>query len=337
MNDQNEHTNEEADERKASDQIRKRKIIIIILSVLIGILVLGILGYVVFRQMQPSDSIQGTKEKIETTTSKEELKKLYDELIRSSVAAGASEAEILALLEQAATETGDQSYLAQKDSYTIKNPSFSLAPGTYQGAQSLGINKGNSADKVFYTTDGSRPTTGSTEYTTPISLPEGTTTVKAVEVNTKGLISPVLEGQYIIAPANTTETQSNLTSQEFIDKVYGVWYAQEPEHNVVVTISDSEFTFTRYYIDGVINGPYTVVSTTDNGGTISAPGYVEGHYMGDILVQIDFGVLGDNKININSNANGNNWGEYRAAEYLGSGQYRLPFDPGGGCDIVILN
>ena len=258
MNDQDEHTNEEADERKASDQIRKRKIIIIILSVLIGILVLGILGYVVFKQIQPSDSIQGTKEKIETTTSKEELKKLYDELIRSSVAAGASEAEILALLEQAATETGDQSYLAQKDSYTIKNPSFSLAPGTYQGAQSLGINKGNSADAVFYTTDGSRPTTGSTEYTTPISLPEGTTTVKAVEVNTKGLISPVLEGQYIIAPANTTETQSNLTSQEFIDKVYGVWYAQEPEHNVVVTISDSEFTFTRYYIDGVINGPYTV-------------------------------------------------------------------------------
>lgn len=332
MMDQEDHRHEESAEEKASAQIRKRKIIIIILSVLIGVLVLGILGYVVFNQLRPSDSAQDTEKKIESTTNKEELKKLYDELIRSSVAAGVSETEILALLDRAAAETGDQSFLEQKDSYMIKNPSFSLAPGTYQGAQSLGINKGNAADKVFYTTDGSSPTTAATEYTTPISLSEGTTTVKAIEVNTKGLISPVLEGQYLI----TAAVQSSLSPHDFIEKAYGVWYAQEAEHNVVVTISDSEFTFTRYYVDGVIHGPYTVVSTTDNGGTLQAPAYVEGKYVEDVLVAIDFGTPGDDKISINSNTKGNTWLDFYAAEYLGSGQYRLPFSIGSG-DIIVLN
>lgn len=146
-------------------------------------------------------AIEILEKKIAATSDQQELKKLYDELIPTYVKAGKSETEIFALLEKAAAATGDQSYIQNKDSYVIKNPTFSLAPGEYQSEQSLGINKSNPANKVYFTLDGTAPTPASPEFITPISLKSGKTTIKMIEVNEKGFMSPIQEGTFTVSSA----------------------------------------------------------------------------------------------------------------------------------------
>lgn len=139
-----------------------------------------------------------TEKQIANTQDKEELKKLYNQLIGAFVKAGKTEAEILALLERAANATGDQSYIQKKESYIVKKPSFNLAPGEYQGAQTLEIIKGNAADKVYYTIDGTEPSLVTSEYSAPIPMQPGEFTVKLLEVNEQGVKSPIIAGTYII-------------------------------------------------------------------------------------------------------------------------------------------
>ena len=55
------------------------------------------------------------------------------------------------------------------------NPTFSPAAGTYISAQTVTIADATSGAAIYYTTDGSVPTTGSTQYTEPITLGTSTT------------------------------------------------------------------------------------------------------------------------------------------------------------------
>jgi uncharacterized repeat protein (TIGR03803 family) len=84
--------------------------------------------------------------------------------------------------------------------YTILPPSapvFSPAPGTYGTAQSVLITSVQ-ATHIYYTTDGSTPTTASTLYTGPV-LVSMTTTLRAIGVDGAGL-GPVTSGTYTILP-----------------------------------------------------------------------------------------------------------------------------------------
>ena len=73
--------------------------------------------------------------------------------------------------------------------YTITGlpsaPVFSIAPGTYIGAQAVGISSAD-ATSVYYTMDGSTPTTLSKLYTNPISI-TSSATLRAIGVNNTGL------------------------------------------------------------------------------------------------------------------------------------------------------
>ena len=60
----------------------------------------------------------------------------------------------------------------------VAAPTFSLAPGTYTGTQSVSISCATTGATIRYTTDGSEPTEASTQYTVPISV-NTNTTVKA--------------------------------------------------------------------------------------------------------------------------------------------------------------
>lgn len=305
-----------------------KKKLTVVLGIVGGLLFLGALTFFLVNQFTASNLNQNSDKTVENTTDKAELKKLYDELISSYVASGKSEADILALLEKAAKETGDQSYITQKENYIVKNPSFNLAPGTYQGIQSLEIIKGNDTDKLFYTMDGNVPEETATEYTSPISLPSGETTVKVIEVNSKGVSSPVLEGKYIL-----TSPESNLTAEELINKLYGVWYKEDT--GSALQISQTSF---REYIPKPLStggGNFVVVSTTENGGTLKISNFtVDGDNQGDMLVDVDLGAPGDNKFSFRYE--GRDWREFTAAEYLGGNQYRLPF-AFAGSDIMTMN
>ena len=64
---------------------------------------------------------------------------------------------------------------------SIAKPTFSLAEGAYNAAQTVSISAA-SATTIYYTLDGSVPTEASTKYTTPITL-SAPTTVSAIAVN----------------------------------------------------------------------------------------------------------------------------------------------------------
>lgn len=144
---------------------------------------------------------------------KDKLKAIFDAYIASEIKAGASETDLFALLDRATEITGDSKYEAQKSDYAVKLPSFNLNPGTYQGAQSLEIIKADQNDRIFYTTDGSPPTSSSAEYKEPIALTNGEKTIKAIEVNGGGFSSKIIEGKYIIndIPATTGSSESEGT------------------------------------------------------------------------------------------------------------------------------
>ncbi|MNO38238.1 Beta/alpha-amylase precursor [compost metagenome] len=75
--------------------------------------------------------------------------------------------------------------------------SVSPLPKTYDSAQTVTLFSSNSGDKIYYTTDGSTPTTTSALYTTPIQV-ASSMTIKAFGVNSLGHAGSVVSFPYII-------------------------------------------------------------------------------------------------------------------------------------------
>ena len=94
------------------------------------------------------------------------------------------------------------------------SPSFTPAAGTYTGAQSVTINDGTQNAVIYYTTDGSTPTTGSNAYSGAITV-SSTETIKAIAVATGFTESTVASAAYIIsqpvAPVITWATPAPIT------------------------------------------------------------------------------------------------------------------------------
>lgn len=89
-------------------------------------------------------------------------------------------------------------------------PTFTPAAGTYTEAQDVEISCGTSGATIYYTTDGSTPTTSSTVYSSPIPVTEGMT-IKAIAVAAGYDDSEVATATYTIIPAVNT-TYEKITS-----------------------------------------------------------------------------------------------------------------------------
>ncbi len=74
-------------------------------------------------------------------------------------------------LQAIAVATGSTNSAVASATYTITptvaTPAFSLAAGTYTSAQSVSISDATSGATIYYTTNGTTPTTSSTQYTGP--------------------------------------------------------------------------------------------------------------------------------------------------------------------------
>ncbi len=79
-------------------------------------------------------------------------------------------------------------------------PSFSPPPGTYVTAQSVTISDTTPASAIFYTTDGTTPTTASTQFTGPIMV-ASTETIEAIAVANGFSDSAVATATYTIGTA----------------------------------------------------------------------------------------------------------------------------------------
>ena len=62
---------------------------------------------------------------------------------------------------------------------TAQAPNFSPFPGNYTGPQTVTITDATPGVTIYYTTDGSTPTTSSPRYTGPITI-STTTTLQAI-------------------------------------------------------------------------------------------------------------------------------------------------------------
>ncbi|MDN4082022.1 alpha-amylase family glycosyl hydrolase [Paenibacillus polymyxa] len=88
-------------------------------------------------------------------------------------------------------------YDANPETPKIPAVSISPVPKTYDSAQTVTLSSTNSSDKIYYTVDGSTPTTSSTLYTTPIQV-ASSLTIKAIAVNSIGQTGNASSFDYVI-------------------------------------------------------------------------------------------------------------------------------------------
>lgn len=92
----------------------------------------------------------------------------------------------------------DDEYLKERFyDYLSPMPVFSLEPGVYEGMQSLKIMCEGDGE-IHYTLDGSVPGENSAKYSLPLILDFGNVTVKACAINTYGVKSEIVTGEYVI-------------------------------------------------------------------------------------------------------------------------------------------
>jgi hypothetical protein len=110
----------------------------------------------------------------------------------------------------------------------VAAPSFSPAAGSYGGTQSVTITSATSGASLYYTTNGTTPTSGSTAYTVPVSI-SSTATLKAIGYKNLFSASAVTSGTYTItasAPAfgaeNTRGTSLDAVSSKVITLASGI-------------------------------------------------------------------------------------------------------------------
>lgn len=105
------------------------------------------------------------------------------------------------------------------DAYIIETPEYSLEDTeVFDDVQQIELTAGKNT--VYYTVDGSEPTTSSTKYTEPIQLSEGETTIKAIAVDKRGIPSMAEEKNYVVefpivdAPAVSPSTGQYETAEQ---------------------------------------------------------------------------------------------------------------------------
>lgn len=129
-------------------------------------------------------------------------------------------------------------------------PTFSPVAGTYSSAQTVTISDVTPGTKIYYTTDGTTPTTSSAVYSTPINV-AGSETVEALAVKSGDTNSLI---------GSATYTISNLTSQQPERCSGGIL----PAGN---TDTDLEIVGTTCLVDGsVANGTYVYRNVNIWGG-----------------------------------------------------------------------
>jgi Legume lectin domain/Chitobiase/beta-hexosaminidase C-terminal domain len=152
---------------------------------------------------------------------------------------------------------------------TIPAPSFSPAAGTYLGTQMVTVSDAASSATIFYTTDGSTPTTSSAQYTGPIAITT-TQTIKAIAAATAISVSAVGTATYTIESQVTTPTFS---------PAGGTYPSVQ-----TVTISTTSPNATIYYTTNGTTpttastqyaGPITVSATQTIQAIASASGYFD--------------------------------------------------------------
>ena len=120
-------------------------------------------------------------------------------------------------------------------------PTFSVAEGTYNTAQSVVITAAEGT--IYYTLDGSTPTSASTQYTEAIVLDEcGEFTIKAIAIGSESE-SPVASATYTLAlPIPANDAENPYTGTEAIEVYNGGCYDGTTLVYVTGTVQTAEYS-----------------------------------------------------------------------------------------------
>ncbi len=224
----------------------------------------------------------------------------------------------------------DSSITAKYGNYFASVPSFSFNEGTYEDAIYLEITSDNSGT-IYYTTDGTDPTTDSLVYSGPIFLELGIYKINAMFVNDYGIQSSVVSKTYTIDikvpyPPSVLTLGGDYTSPELIEvdvqKFCTVYYttdgtiptlqSEKYETPLPMPIGSSHFIFIAFSQEGApgevtevdynlsLNSTVDISEVTSNlytynylaGRSVDT----EGHIAGNSTV---FNYIVSNAININ--------------------------------------
>ena len=161
-------------------------------------------------------------------------------------------------LEAKAYYTGDTASPIGYATYIINLPAaatpvFSPVAGSFTSIQTVTISDSTAGNSIYYTTNGTTPTTGSSLYSAPITV-STTQTLEAIAVATGYSSSPAQSGVYTITVPAATPVFS---------PVGGSYSTVQ-----VVTISDSTPSSTIYY---TINGTTPTTASPVYSGPITVP------------------------------------------------------------------
>jgi hypothetical protein len=191
----------------------------------------------------------------------------------SAAYAGAISVSATKTVRAIATASGDQQSNVGSAAYTISaatepavaTPTFSPAAGSYSSAQSVAISCATSGATIYYTTNGSAPTTASTVYKTPVSV-GATETVKAMATAAGDQQSAVGSASYTIS-TGTVAALTITTAAALPNAVQGNHYTE------TLTATGGAPPYTWALVSGV--GSTNTWAVASSGAVSGTPANVE--------------------------------------------------------------
>ena len=222
---------------------------------------------------------------------------------------------------------------------TVDTPTFSLESGSYISEQSVEISCATDGATIYYTIDGTDPTTSSATYSSAISV-STTTTIKAMAVKDGMANSAIATAEYIfVTPYTVAEARAAIDAGTGVTGVYATGIVSE-----IVTPYNSEYGNISYNIsdDGTTTADQLQVyrGKSYEGANFTSEDDIK---VGDVVIV--FGTLSKynsiyqfnngNKLvsleraepftlTINSLATDGNKNYYATVSNLGYGNYKVP-------------
>jgi hypothetical protein len=151
-----------------------------------------------------------------------------------------------------ATYQGNSDFASSSSSITetiqtpqTATPAFSPTAGTYTAAQSVTISDSTAGATIYYTINGTTPTTSSTKYTSSIAV-SATETIKAIATATGYTTSAVASATYTIQ--TSAVATFNLTSLDFANQTTGT--ASAARKVTLKNTGNAALTLTGFPITG---------------------------------------------------------------------------------------
>ena len=151
------------------------------------------------------------------------------------------------------------------------DPTFNPSPGTYTSAQNVSLSSATTGATIYYTVDGSTPTTSSAVYSAPIVVSAASLTIRAFAAATGYQSSPIVVGTYQIQGAAATPTFTPTSGTSFPSTLSVSIADATPSASIYYTTDGSTPTTASQ----LYSGPFTISATTTVNAIATASGYTQ--------------------------------------------------------------